>query len=99
MARMTGVLTRTLTEVAALCHSGVALSEGYEAMVAGLEAATPTAQLQVLRELARHAEALGGQAAARGVVLPSEAITQVYRFFELAEALVNQDEDLLRNPK
>ena len=99
MARMTGVLTRTLTEVAALCHSDVALSEGYEAMVAGLEAATATAQLQVLKELARHAEALEGQVADRGVVLSSEAVTQVYRFFELAEALVNQNKDLLSNPK
>ena len=62
VARMTGVVTRTLKEAAALCHSGVALSEGYKAMVAGLEAASATTQLQVLRELSRHAEALGGQA-------------------------------------
>ena len=99
VARMTVVLTRTLTEAAAMCDSRGALSAGYESMAAGLEAATATTQLQVLRELARHAEALGGQAAARGVVLPSEAITQVYRFFELAEALVNQNKDLLSNPK
>ena len=99
VARMTGVLTRTLKEAAGLCHSGVALSEGYKAMVAGLEAASATTQLQVLRELSRHAEALGGQAAARGVVLPSEAITQVYRFFELAEALLTRDVCLLRNPQ
>ena len=99
VARMTGVVTRTLKEAAALCHSGVALSEGYKAMVAGLEAASATTQLQVLRDLARHAEALGGQAAARGVVLPSEAITQVYRFFELAEALLTRDVCLLRNPQ
>ena len=99
VARMTVVLTRTLTEAAAMCDSRGALSAGYESMAAGLEAATPTAQLQVLRELSRHAEALGGQFAARGVVLPSEAITQVYRFFELAEALVTRDVCLLRNPR
>ena len=99
VARMTGVVTRTLKEAAALCHSGVAPSEGYEAMVAGIEAAPATDQLQVLRELSRHAEALGGQAAAQGVVLPSEAVTQVYRFFELAEALVTRDVCLLRNPR
>ena len=99
VARMTGVLTRTLTETAAMCDSRGALSAGYESMAAGLEAATPTAQLQVLRDLARHAEALGGQAADRGVVPPSEAVTQVYRFFELAEALVTRDVCLLRNPQ
>ena len=99
VARMTGVLTRTLTEAAAMCDSRGALSAGYESMAAGLEAATPTAQLQVLRDLARHAEALGGQAADRGVVPPSEAVTQVYRFFELAEALVTRDVCLLRNPQ
>ena len=99
VARMTVVLTRTLTEAAAMCDRRGALSAGYESMAAGLEAATPTAQLQVLRDLARHAEALGGQAAAQGVVLPSEAITQVHRFFELAEAIVDQNEDLLRDPE
>lgn len=99
VARMTVVLTRTLTEAAAMCDSRGALSAGYESMAAGLEAANPTAQLQVLRDLARHAEALGGQAADRGVVPPSEAVTQVHRFFELAEALVNQNKDLLSNPK
>ena len=99
VARMTGVLTRTLTEAADLCHISMALSESYKVKVAGLESAAAKTQLQVLRELARHAEVLGGQVAARGVVLPSAAISQVYRFFELAEALVNQDEDLLRNPE
>ena len=98
-ARMTGVLTRTLTEAADLCHTSMALSESYKVKLAGLESAAAKTQLQVLRELARHAEVLGGQVAARGVVLPSAAISQVYRFFELAEALVNQDEDLFTNPE
>ena len=99
VARMTVVLTRTLTEAAAMCDSRGALSAGYESMAAGLEAATPTAQLQVLRDLSRHAEALGGQAADRGVVPPSEAVTQVHRFFEITEAIVDQNEDLLRDPE
>ena len=99
VARMTVVLTRTLTEAAAMCDSRGALSAGYESMAAGLEAATPTAQLQVLKDLAKHAEALGGQAADRGVVPPSEAVTQVHRFFEITEALVTRDVCLLRNPQ
>ncbi len=69
VARMIGVVSRTLTEAAALCDNSVVLSEGYEAMTAALEAASATTQLQVLRELAGHAEALGGQLATHGVVL------------------------------
>ena len=98
VARMIGVVSRTLTEATALCHNSVAPSEEYEAMTAGPEAVPPTTQLQVLRELGRHAEALGGQLAAHGVVLPFEAVSQVYQFFELAEALVARDVDLLRSP-
>ena len=73
MARMTDVLTRILTEAADLCHTSMALSESYKVKVAGLESAAAKTQLQVLRELARHAEVLGGQVAARGVVLPYAA--------------------------
>ena len=98
VARMTGVVSRTLTEAAALCHYSVAPTEGYEAMAVGLEAASPTAQLLVLRELARHAEALGVQLAALGVDLPSEAVSQAYLFFELTEAIVTQDVDLISSP-
>ena len=95
VARMIGVVSRTLTEAAALCDNSVVLSEGYEAMTAGLGAAFATTQLQVLRELAGHAEVLGGQLATHGV---SEAVSQAYQFFELAEALVVRDVDLLSSP-
>ena len=98
VARMIGVVSRTLTEAAALCDNSVVLSQGYEAMTAALEAASATTQLQVLRELAGHAEALGGQLATHGIALPSEAVIQAYQFFELVEALVVRDVDLLSSP-
>ena len=98
VARMIGVVSCTLAEAAVLCDNSVVLSEGYEAMTAALEAASATTQLQVLRELAGHAEALGGQLATHGVVLPSEAVIQAYQFFELVEALVVRDVDLLISP-
>ena len=95
VARMTGVVARTLTEAAALCGNTVAPLEGHEVMAASLEAATAEAQLQVLRELARHADALGGQLAAHGVTVPTEAVRQIYQFFDLAEAIATADADLL----
>ena len=99
VARMTVVLTRTLTEAAALCHCSDESTEEYETMAAGIATLPAADQLQVLRKLAGSAEVLGGQAAAQGVILPSDAIRLVYRFFELAEALVNQNKDLLRDPE
>ncbi|MDE2815445.1 MAG: nucleotidyltransferase domain-containing protein [Chloroflexota bacterium] len=90
-ARMTGVVSRTLTEAAALCHNGMGLSEGYAAMAAGFEAAPAIAQLRVLRELVKHAEDLDGPLATHGIVQPSEAISQICQFFDLAEALVVRD--------
>ena len=95
VARMTGVVARTLMEAASLCHNNPVPLEGQVPSVASsLETVSATAQLQVLRELASHAEALGFQLYDRGVVVPTEAIRQVYRFFELAEALGSRDADL-----
>ena len=98
VARMTGVVARTLTEAVALCGNSVAPLEGHEEVAASLEAATAEAQLQVLRELARHADALGGQLAAQSVAVPTEAVRQIYQFFDLAEALATADADLLHGP-
>lgn len=97
-ARMTGVVARTLAEAEALCGSRVAPLEGHERMVAGLEAASAEAQLQVLREFARRANALGGQLAAQGVAVPTEAVRQISQFFDLAEALAAAGADLLHDP-
>ena len=98
VARMTRVVSRTLTEAVALYRNSVTSSEGFGKMVTGLETASPTAQLQELRELAGHAWVLGGQLASHGVVVPSEAVSQAYQFFELAEALAARDVDVLRRP-
>ena len=98
VARMTRVVSRTLTEAVALCRNGVTSSEEYEKVVTGLETPSPTTQLQELRKLAGHAEVLGGQLASHGVVVPSEAVNQAYQFFDLAEALTAQDVDVLRRP-
>lgn len=98
VARMTRVVSRTLTEAVALYRKSVRSSEGFEKVVTGLEIASPMAQLQELRELAGHAEVLGGQLASHGVVVPSEAVNQAYQFFELAEALTARDVDLFRRP-
>ena len=93
-ARMTGVVSRTLTEAAALCQSSVKPSREYGPVAAGLETASATAQLQVLRELAKHAEGLGGQLATHGVVQPTAAISQIYQFLDLIEALLVRRVDL-----
>ena len=90
VTRMTRVVSRILTEAVALHRNSVKSSEGYEEMVTGLEAASPAAQLQKLKELAGHAEVLGGQLASHGVGIPSEAVNQAWRFFELAEALADR---------
>ena len=95
-ARMTGVVSRTLTEAAALCQSSVEPFREYGPVAAGLETASATAQLQALRGLAKHAKNLGGQLATRGVVPSSEAISQICQFLDLAEALVAQDVRSLR---
>ena len=64
----------------------------------GLETASPTTQLRELRELAGHADVLGGQLASHGVGVPSEAVSQAYQFFELAEALAARDVEVVRRP-
>ena len=95
VARMTGVVTRTLTEAATLCHNNsVPLEANVPSVAFGLETMSATAQLQMLRELAGYAEALGFQLCDRGAVVPTEAMRQVYRFFELAESLADRDVDL-----
>ena len=55
VARMTGVVARTLTDLVSLCGSSMAPLEGLED---GLEAASARTQFQVLRKLARRADAL-----------------------------------------
>ena len=92
VARMTDLVARTLTELASLCGNSMAPLEGLED---GLEAASAQTQFQVLRKLARRADALGCQLAYRGIAVPAEAVAQAYRFFELAESLATQDADLL----
>ena len=98
VARMTGVVARTLAETAALCGNSLASLEGHEEVAASLEAASAGLQLEVLRELARRADALGNQLAAQGVTVPTEAVRQIYQFFDLAEALATADADLLHGP-
>ena len=98
VARMTRVVAGTLVEAAALCGCSVSPPEGRGAMVADLEAASAQVQLQVLREFAGHADALGGRLADRGVAIPTEAVRQVRQFFKLAEALATRDACLLRSP-
>ena len=98
VARMTRVVSRTLTEAMALDRNSVTSSEGYKKTVTGLETASPTTQLRELRELAGHADVLGGQLASHGVGVPSETVSQAYHFFELAEALAARDVEVVRRP-
>ena len=95
VARMFHVVSRTLTEAEALSRNSVSLWRGDETMATGLEAASPAAQLQELKGLARHAEILGTQLTAHGVVVPSKAVLQVHQFFELTEAIATQDVNVL----
>jgi len=95
VARMIRVVSRTLAEAEALSRNSEPSSRGYETGASGLEAASPASQLQELKGLARHAEVLGSQLTAHGVVVPSRAVLQVHQFFELTEALVTQDADVL----
>ena len=92
VARMTGVVARTLTDLASLCGNRMAPLEGLED---GLEAASALTQFQVLRKLARRADALGCQLASFDVVVPAEAVGQAHRFFELSESVATQDAELL----
>ena len=96
VARMTRVVAGTLVEAAALCGDSVSPPEEHGAMLVNLKAASAHVQLQVLRELAGHADALGGRLADHGVAVPTEAVRQVRQFFELAEALATRDAGLLR---
>ena len=98
VARMTRVVARTLVEAAALCGDSVSPPEEHGAMLVNLKAASAHVQLQVLRELAGHVDALGGRLADHGVAVPTEAVRQVRQFFELAEALATRDAGLLRCP-
>ena len=98
VARMTRVVAGTLVEAAALCGDSVSLPEELGAMLADLEAASAHVQLQVLREFAGHADALGGRLADHDVAVPTEAVRQIRQFFELTEALANRDAGLLRCP-
>ena len=98
VARMTRVVSRTLTEAVALYRNSVTSSEGFGKVATNLEAASPVAQLEELREIAGHAWVLGGQLASHGVGVSPEAVSQAYQFFELAEALAARDVDVLRRP-
>ena len=96
--RMIGVVNRTLTEAAALHENGVVPVERYGVLAARIEEAPATTQLQLVRELARHAEGLAGQLTTHGVIQPTAAICQIYQFLDLIEALLVRRVDLSRGP-
>ena len=92
--RMTGVIARTLVEIAALSGAESELRETRESLSlpSGLDAASSEVQFDALGRLAHYAEALGERLVAQNVnvMVSSEAVRQIYRFFCLTEYLATR---------
>ena len=65
--RQAELVLRPAVNASALYRNSATPSKVYETMATGLETASPTTQLQELRELAGHAEVLGSQVATQDV--------------------------------
>ena len=87
-ARMTRLIARTLSEAAQLGEFGELDLGADDVSVTGLASVGSRKQFEVLDGLASDAEQLGVNLVERGAVLPSEAIAQIYRFFDLTKAMV-----------
>lgn len=81
-------VARTLDGVRALLGDDAGQA-GYEDRRSDSPPAEPAAQLAGLRALAREMESLTPRALALGAEVPAEVVPQAYRFFDLADALLN----------
>ena len=90
--RMTSVIARTLVEIAALSDAESELPETRESLSlpSGLGTTSPRVQFDALRRLAHYAEALCERLVAQNVMVSSEAVRQIYRFFCLTEYLATR---------
>ena len=90
VARMTGVIAGALDEIVALSDADTGFLGTPEALPFDLEAASAEVQFRTLRNLAHYAEALGERLVAQNVMVSSEAVRQIYRFFCLTEYLATR---------
>ena len=88
VAGMTRLIARTLSEAARLGNAGAVAAWYDETVEASLASASSAKQFEVLDGLVRDAGELGDRLVEQGAILPSEAIAQAYRFFELTKAMV-----------
>ena len=90
--RMTSVIACTLVEIAALSGAESKLPETRESLSlpSGLDAASSKVQFDALGRLAHYAEALGEWLVTQNVMVSSEAVRQIYRFFCLTEYLATR---------
>jgi hypothetical protein len=91
VARMTRLIARTLSEAARLGNAGPVAVWYDETVEASLASAGGSRQFVVLDGLVREAGELGDRLVEQRVILPSEAIAHIYRFFELTKAMVARD--------
>ena len=87
IGRMTRRIAGTLTEAVQLLDSDLSLPGRDAALRPGLETETPVGQFEVLYGLARDATRLHDELVDQGAAIPSEAISYIYRFFELTESM------------
>ena len=88
--RMTSVIACTLDEIAVLSDAEPEFSETRDSLPSGLDAASSKVQFDALGRLAHYAEALGERLVAQNVMVSSEAVRQIYRFFCLTEYLATR---------
>ena len=87
VTKMTRVIARTLDEIAELGVLSGVPAEFRDSLPTNLADTSADARVNLLRELACHAEVLSKRLMAQGVAIPSEAVEQIYRFIYLAETL------------
>ena len=90
VTRMTSLIANTLGDVARLGNVQPRSEEPWRSLMSGLQVPSATMEFHLLRTLARSAEDLGDRLADPSVVVPPTVVRQIYRFFDLTEAVATQ---------
>ena len=88
VARMTKVIANSLGEIERLLNGNIRPIKGDTALSQGLASIAPSEQLEVPYDLVRDAAGLHQAITDQGASTPWEALPQIYRYFELTQALV-----------
>ena len=87
VARMTSLIARTLTGTAELLDSNLSMPGRDVALSSDVESEAPARQFELLQGLASDATRLHDELVDQGAAIPWEAISHIYRFFELTESM------------